>query len=34
MKDEELILYKYENDNKKISDKEKREIKYRIIIIL
>ena len=21
MKDEELILYKYENDNKKISDK-------------
>ena len=23
MKDEELILYKYENDNKKISDKEK-----------
>lgn len=31
MKNDELILYKYENDNKKISDKEKREIKYRII---
>ena len=30
MKDEELILYRYENDNKKISDKEKIEIKYRI----
>lgn len=31
MKNDELILYKYENDNKKISDKEKIEIKYRIL---
>lgn len=31
MKNDELILYRYENDNKKISDKEKIEIKYRII---
>lgn len=31
MKNDELILYRYENDNKKISDKEKIEIKYRIL---
>ena len=31
MKDEELILYRYENDDKKISDKEKIEIKHRIL---